>query len=63
MRSLGTRMVFFYLLIGPLIFKIGFWVECGYRVMDAGGKFGERGGSIRGGRGAAKRNLSFLSAL
>lgn len=46
-----------------LIFKIGFWVECGYRVMDAGGKFGERGGSIRGGRGAAKRNLSFLSAL
>lgn len=56
-------MVFFYLVIGPLIFKIGFWVECGYRVMDAGGKFGERGGSIRGGRGAAKRNLSFLSAL
>ena len=63
-RSLGTKIVFFLPSHWPrLIFKIGFWVECGYRVMDARGKFGERGESIRGGRGAAKRNLSFLSAL
>ena len=46
-----------------LIFKTGVWVECSYRVMDARGKFGERRGSLRGDRGAAKRNLSFLSAL
>ena len=43
--------------------RIGSYLVCVYRVMDARGKFGEHERSVRVARGAAESNSSFLSAL
>ena len=43
--------------------RIGSFLACVYRVMDARGKFGEHERSVRVARGIAESNSSFLSAL
>ena len=48
----------------PLLYlRIGSFLACIYRVMDARGKFGEHERRVRVARGAAESNSSFLSAL
>ena len=43
--------------------RIGSYLACVYRVMDARGKFGEHERSVRVAPGAAESNSSLLSAL